>query len=574
MYLDSFSLNRDLLTQRDSHECNSGQLWYVCVGNNFQGCCSVDACQLDNCPDDSMAAVGDATTTITKTTSSTITTSTTDSATQTSSQNTPSRTSSSTSTSNSSATISSQSTSQTTGASPSISQAATASQSSRPPADLASTASPVASSVSKSSNNVPIIVGSVAGGVALILLAIMGFFCFRRRQKKKQNRQLIQPPSPAFTFFNPAGKAIQTPSSINSGRRSVLEDVFAPFGGRYHTGTTNPSTPIPTITTTHASPNLQDPIQRTMSPDSGPLHDPDPEKSGLTPPPESSHPAFHPLPGVSSTRPAYIPNEGFTISELDGKPIDAMPPAVHQYQRVSELDSDDGRPSPMSTPGQSYAPGQGRESWRSPSPGASIPAWKKSIQEHRRWERSQNGGGSASSSHGNGETTPMLPISSSQTKRYPSQNQKPAPQFQYPNPHRYERPGSRNGNGKGKGKRSTETLARDASTHSIPVKLGLGSSHSRSHSASPVGLDRNHMGNAYDSSYSNSMPRHYQNQQQLPYPDYPEVVQTRNNDNQYMGESSQHEQYSHNGNSHAQHESVSSMGTSTAYGRTSDLGRG
>jgi hypothetical protein len=362
----------------------------------------------------------------------------------------------------------------------------------------------------------------------------------------------------------------------------------------YHTGTTNPSTPIPTITTTHASPQLQDPIQRTMSPDSSPLHYTDPEKSGLTPPPESSHPAFHPLPGVASTRPAYLPNEGFTISELDGKPIDAMPVAVHQYQRVSELDSDDGRPSPMSAPGQSYAQGQGRESWRSPSPDAVIPAWKKSIQEHRRWERAQNGGESASSSeptreYKNGETTPMLPVSSSQTQRHPSQNQKrqqhPAPQFQYPNPHQYERPGSRNGNGKGKGKRSTDSLARDASTHSIPVDLGLGSSsssasasHSRSHSASPAVPKRNHMYNAYDSSYSNSMPRQYQQyrqeHQQPPYPDYPEVIQNQNNDNQYLAESSQHEQYPQRGYHHPPRESVSSMGTSTAYGRTHDLGRG
>ncbi|PQE19860.1 hypothetical protein CJF31_00006367 [Rutstroemia sp. NJR-2017a BVV2] len=602
MYLESFSFNRDLLTQRDSQECNSGQQWYVCGANNFQGCCSVDACQLDNCPDDSTAAVGAATstTTTTRTSSSTKTTSTSNSPNQTSSQKSTSNTPTlSKSTSNSpTATFAVQSTLQIISSSPSISQVTTVSQSSRPTANLASTTSPVASSVPKSSNNVPIIVGSAAGGVALILLAIMGFFCFRRRQKKKQNRQLIQPPSPAFTFFNPAGKAAQTPSSIDSRRRSVLEDVFAPFGGRYHTGTTNPSTPIPTITNTHASPQLQDQIQRTMSPDSSPLHDTDPEKSGLTPPPESSHPAFHPLPGVASTRPAYIPNEGFTISELDGKPIDAMPVAVHQYQRVSEMDSDDGRPSPMSTPGQSYAQGQARESWRSPPASVLMPGWKKSIQEHRRWESLQNGGESASSSdgtrgYGNGETMPMLPASSSQTQRYPSQKQKhqqyPAPQFQYPNPHQYERSGSRNGKGKGKGKgkSNADGLARNASAHSIPIALGLepspsaSASHSRSHSASPDVPQQNQMYNAYaslDSSYSNSMPHQYQQyrqeQQQPPYPEYPEVVQNRNNTNQYVGASGLREQYPHSGNNQAARESVSSMGTSTAYGRTPDLGRG
>jgi hypothetical protein len=354
----------------------------------------------------------------------------------------------------------------------------------------------------------------------------------------------------------------------------------------YHTGTTNPSTPIPTITTNHTSPQLQDEIQRTMSPDSSPL--PDPEKTGLIAPPESSHPAFHPLPGVASTRPAYLPDETFTISELEGNPIEAMPVATQQYRRVSEMDAEDGRPSPMSTPGQSYARGHGSGSWRSPPPSVVMPGWKNSVQGHYRPGSLQNGGESGSSrGHENGETMPMLPISSSHTQHYPNQTQKqqqcPAPQFQYPNPHQYERSGSRNGKGKGKGKRSTESLKRNASTHSIPIGLGLepsssaSVSHSRSHSASPAPPQRNQIYNTYapaGHSYSNSMPNAQNgHQQRPPYPEYPEAVQNQNNSTQCIGVGGEqlHQQHLQRRNHDAPRESVSSMGTSDAYGRTPRL---
>lgn len=52
---------------------------------------------------------------------------------------------------------------------------------------------------------------------------------------------------------------------------------------------------------------------------------PDSEKSSLITPPESSHPAFHPLPGMSSVRPAYRPGASFTINELDGREVDHVP---------------------------------------------------------------------------------------------------------------------------------------------------------------------------------------------------------------------------------------------------------
>ncbi|KAM3086824.1 hypothetical protein ACMFMF_000761 [Clarireedia jacksonii] len=426
----------------------------------------------------------------------------------------------------------------------------------------------------------------------------MAFCCFRRRQKKKQNSQFIEPTSPAFTFFNPAGKVIQTPSSADTKRRSVLGDVFAPFGGRYHSGTTNPSTPnepvtvVPTTTTTDTSQQHQDQARPTTSSSSNPLPDPDPEKSGLIPPPESSHPAFHPLPGVATTRPAYRPNEPFTISELNADPIETMPATVQRYQRVPELDAEDGIPSPMSTPVQSHAHAQGHGTgdWRSPPPGVLMPEWKNGAQGHHRRGSLQNvsRGGSSSGGlrgRGNGETTHMLPAP---LHIQPYLNQNPQQQQQYPKPDQYSGR-SETGGRKGKGKENADGLRRNASTHSIPIGLGLehsssSASHSRSQSASSPPQQNQHY-NAYtppDRSYSNLQPhapdQYRQYQQQPPYPQYPppppQALQIRNNSKQYLGGSGQQQQHLQRGNYHAPSASVSSMGSSAAYGRTPDLRRG
>ncbi|KAH8655562.1 hypothetical protein BX600DRAFT_525755 [Xylariales sp. PMI_506] len=38
-------------TYRSSTNCATGEQWYSCAVNNFQGCCSVDACSNTGCPD-------------------------------------------------------------------------------------------------------------------------------------------------------------------------------------------------------------------------------------------------------------------------------------------------------------------------------------------------------------------------------------------------------------------------------------------------------------------------------------------------------------------------------------------
>lgn len=78
----------------------------------------------------------------------------------------------------------------------------------------------------------------------------------------------------------------------------------------------------------------------------------DPEKSSLAPPPESSHPAFHPLPGMPSPRPAHRSGMGITMSELDGREIGRRSVSVGGSERMSGSGSEGGV-SAMSTPSHS-----------------------------------------------------------------------------------------------------------------------------------------------------------------------------------------------------------------------------
>ncbi|CAK7217514.1 hypothetical protein SBRCBS47491_003185 [Sporothrix bragantina] len=63
---------------RDNTVCPAGTQYYTCAASNYKGCCSVDACDLDNgCPDASSTTTAVTTTTAKPTTSSSKSTSTT-----------------------------------------------------------------------------------------------------------------------------------------------------------------------------------------------------------------------------------------------------------------------------------------------------------------------------------------------------------------------------------------------------------------------------------------------------------------------------------------------------------------
>ncbi|KAF7934033.1 uncharacterized protein EAE97_008393 [Botrytis byssoidea] len=418
MYLnvDAQNFNQSLFI-RESRECTQGQLWYVCSANDFHGCCSVDACAVSECPDSNTAAVGASSTSTTstpsKSTSSTFSTSSTSSA---SSSTTASTTSSQT-------TESSQSILQTTPQSapqtlsPSTVLLTTTDNHpvSAPTQTLSSSPTTVAQTTppTSSSNSTSIIAGAVVGGVALICFAMAAFCCFRFRQKKKQDRERMfaEPESSdleTIQFYSTTGKTLQTPSSKSTRSPGLsglgLGDVFAPFGGRTRTSSNSAppksppggpamsesqvSAPSHSIPTVHPSlipkPQEDDEHDRPLS------HDP--EKSSLAPPPESSHPAFHPLPGMPSPRPAHRSGMGITMSELDGREIGRRSVSVGGSERMSGSGSE-GAVSAMSTPSHSVilgastnlAQGQAQGYWYpNAPPNLPLSLSGRPIQSHSR----------------------------------------------------------------------------------------------------------------------------------------------------------------------------------------------
>ncbi|KAG4030215.1 hypothetical protein MFRU_013g02330 [Monilinia fructicola] len=252
----------------------------------------------------------------------------------------------------------------------------------------------------------------------------MAVFCgFRFRQKKKQAREKMfaEPESPdaeTIQFYSTNGKMLQSRTKKMSkssgsggggrGGKLVLGDGLAPFGGRKSNSSTDeasspgPSATAPAITQSqisapvhpahlkqsihavHPSPTLESSEDYESD---RPLA-PDPEKSSLTPPPESSHPAFHPLPGMASTRPAYRPGMNFTINELDGREVDHVPFANAGGRGSgfsggrSEGTGSDGAVSAMSTPSQPTSNGNGNISEMS-SP--SFPRSQSVPQTQANW---------------------------------------------------------------------------------------------------------------------------------------------------------------------------------------------
>ncbi|CAE6483938.1 unnamed protein product [Rhizoctonia solani] len=106
---------------------------------------------------------------------------------------------------------------------------------------LSSTAGPTSTATStatptpeaQTSNNVPIIVGAVLGGVGLILLSITIFFCvLRRRQRKWEENEGVNRPDSTFVIGKPTpsgGLTLRKPSASHYGTGGLFspnEDRF------------------------------------------------------------------------------------------------------------------------------------------------------------------------------------------------------------------------------------------------------------------------------------------------------------------------------------------------------------
>ncbi|KAJ8061440.1 hypothetical protein OCU04_009259 [Sclerotinia nivalis] len=209
------------------------------------------------------------------------------------------------------------------------------------------------------------------------------FCCFRFRQKKKQDRERMfaesESPDPeTIQFYTTTGKTLQTPSSTRTSRSPSggfsglgglgLGDVFASFSRKTRSSSTSPPSTSPpggpsmTESQISAPIHLMHPmhiVHPTPIPESPEDHEhdkplsSDPEKSSITPPPESLHPAFHVLPGTSS-RPAYRPGLGFTINELDGRETGrrsgSIGGSIGARSEGMSMSGSEGIVSPMSTP--------------------------------------------------------------------------------------------------------------------------------------------------------------------------------------------------------------------------------
>ncbi|KAM3155439.1 hypothetical protein ABEW05_004068 [Botrytis cinerea] len=453
MYLnvDAQNFNQSIFI-RESRECSNGQQWYVCTANSFQGCCSVDACSVSECPDSHTAAVGASSTSTTSSTSSSKSASSTFTSTSTST----------TSTTSSQTTKSSQSILQTTPQTLSPTTILLTTTVSNPVSSPTHTLSSSPTTVAQttpppsSSNSTAIIAGAVVGSVALICFAMAAFCCFRFRQKKKQDRERIfvecdSPDPETIQFYSTTGKTLQTPSSTSTRSPGFpglgLGDVFAPFGGRTRTGSTSspprpppgapvmsesqvsaPSHSIPTVHPSLISKSQEDDEQdRPLS------HDP--EKSSLVPPPESLHPALHPLPGMPSPRPVHQTSMGITMSELDGREIGRRSVSVEASDRTSGSgrmsgSGSDGAVSAISMPslvipGPSThsVQGQAQGYWRPNAPtNLPLSLSGRPIQSHRRGNFS-NSSNSSIIPNANRDQTPASQYAQAQYSRQKAQHQ-------------------------------------------------------------------------------------------------------------------------------------------------------
>ncbi|KAE8445905.1 hypothetical protein EG329_012684 [Mollisiaceae sp. DMI_Dod_QoI] len=306
-------------TPRAPGDCPAGQQWYVCVANGFTGCCSVDACDLQTCPDSPQSSSASQLST------TTLTVSATPSSTVLSSSSTTKSSSSSSLLASSSQSTTSSSTSTTA----SILNNAGLAGSTTPSTSVVATAFPTqtASSSSSNSNTTPIIAGVVTGVVVAAIMSILIWFCLRRRKQKKAIRESILQygvPNKEFVLDRSTGLSFQ---------EEIGDGVFAPFGGRYQSRSSSRSEPhpqpLPAMLPTSPSPHVSSihntqPKSRAQVADSSiPIDEvedaplpTDPEKAALTPPPEHEHPIY----GLSN----FDPHPGTALNP-NLKPIHAHP---------------------------------------------------------------------------------------------------------------------------------------------------------------------------------------------------------------------------------------------------------
>ncbi|KAJ5798071.1 uncharacterized protein N7503_007367 [Penicillium pulvis] len=157
---------KENLVPRTDTTCTGNKLWYVCTAGDYKGCCSSNPCTSGICPDDDTT-----TSSITKTTT----------------------TSKSSSTSSNDSTSTSSTEGATTATAEATSSASTMGSSS--PGTIASTTSTSTSTAapvtSSSSSHSAIIGGAIGGIVAFLFIAVILFFCWKRRQRMKNTEPLI-----------------------------------------------------------------------------------------------------------------------------------------------------------------------------------------------------------------------------------------------------------------------------------------------------------------------------------------------------------------------------------------------
>ncbi|KAJ5639692.1 uncharacterized protein N7484_007554 [Penicillium longicatenatum] len=152
----------DQLVPRADTTCTGDTLWYVCSAGDYKGCCSSNPCTLGVCPDDD--------TTISSTDTTTFTASSTSSHSSTSTSPTENTTTAIAKTTSSS-------TSTTGSTSPSTIVAAT------------STSTSTTAPASSSSSNHSAIIGGAIGGLAGLLIIAIILFCFWKRRNRMKNTE-------------------------------------------------------------------------------------------------------------------------------------------------------------------------------------------------------------------------------------------------------------------------------------------------------------------------------------------------------------------------------------------------
>jgi hypothetical protein len=90
--------------------------------------------------------------------------------------------------------------------------------------------------VTSNSNHTPVIAGAVGGGVALAVISVLAWFCFRRRQQKKKDIENARD-SIAKYGLPTRDYVLDRAQTDEESMRSKNSDIFAQFGGT--------STPIP-----------------------------------------------------------------------------------------------------------------------------------------------------------------------------------------------------------------------------------------------------------------------------------------------------------------------------------------